>query len=61
MHLVICGIYSMIHHIDTVFVTYPLFLTGNKGLEARCNSEAQLVYERWLVLRMDLNFDPRFE
>lgn len=51
----------MIHNIDTVLGTYPLFLTGNKGLEARCNSEAQLVYERWLILRMDLNFDPCFE
>lgn len=50
-----------IHNIDTIFVTYPLFLTGNKGLEARCNSEAQLVYEGWLILRMDLNFDPRFK
>lgn len=41
--------------------TYPLFLTRNKGLKTRCNSKAQLVYERWLILGMDLNFDPCFK
>lgn len=41
--------------------TYPLFLTGNKGLETRRNSEAQLVYEGRLVLGVDLNLDPCFE
>lgn len=41
--------------------TYPLFLTGNKCLETWRNSEAQLVYEGRLVLRVDLNLDPCFE
>lgn len=41
--------------------TYPLFLAGDEGLKPRRHSEAQLVYERRLVLGVDLNFDPRFE
>lgn len=41
--------------------TYPLLLTGYKGLKPGCHSEAQLVYERWLVLGVDLNFDPCFK
>lgn len=41
--------------------TYPLFLTGDKGLKPRRHSKAQLVYERRLVLGVDLNFDPRFK
>ena len=41
--------------------TYPLFLTGNKGLKTRRNSEPQLVNEGWLILGVDLNFDPCFE
>lgn len=41
--------------------TYPLFLTGDKGLETWCNSEAQLVNEGRLVLGVDLNLDPSFE
>lgn len=37
--------------------TYPLLLTGNKGLEARRDTEAQLVDVRRLVLTVDLNTD----
>lgn len=40
---------------------YPLFLTGNKRLEPRGHAEPQLVYERRLVLTVDLNFDPSFK
>ncbi|TNN78654.1 hypothetical protein EYF80_011058 [Liparis tanakae] len=34
---------------------------GDKGLKPRRHSKAQLVYERRLLLGVDLNFDPRFK
>lgn len=37
--------------------TYPLLLTGNKGLEARRDAEAQLVDVGRLVLTVDLDSD----
>lgn len=40
---------------------YPLFLTGNERLEPRGHAEPQLVYERRLVLTVDLNFDSSFK
>lgn len=48
--------------ISVIFLkTYPLLLTGHKGLKPRRHSEAQLVDERRLVLGVDLHFDPRFK
>lgn len=40
---------------------YPLFLAGNKRLKPGCHSEPKLVNEGWLVLTVDLNFDPSFK
>lgn len=40
---------------------YPLFLAGDKCLKTGCHSESELVNEGWLVLTVDLNFDPSFK
>lgn len=41
--------------------TYPLLLTGNKGLETRRDAEAQLVDVGGLVLAVDLNSDASLQ
>lgn len=61
MYLLICRVYCIGFAIVCICQTYPLFLTGNEGLEARRHAEAQLVYKRRLVLGMDLNLDPCFK
>lgn len=41
--------------------SYPLLLTGDKRLKSGRHSEAKLVYERGLVLAVDLDLDPGFK
>lgn len=53
---------GFLYFMSAIFLeTYPLFLTGDKGLKPRRHSKAQLVYERRLILGVDLNFDPCFK